>query len=76
MLLLTKKSWLNIVQKCLENKNVRSIKNGRHERKWMNHPIMNVGEAAKVCKDNKKWKKILKGGLCPDVGLLRKGNGI
>jgi hypothetical protein len=37
-----KKSWLNVVQKCLENENVRSIKNGRHERKCTNSPIMNV----------------------------------
>jgi hypothetical protein len=40
----------------------------------MNCPILNVEEAAKVCKDCKKWKKILKG--CPDVGLPQKGNGI
>jgi hypothetical protein len=70
-----KMSWLNVVQKCVENKNVRCIKSGRHERICMNHPIMNV-EAAKVCKDHKIWKNNLKGGLCPDVGLPQKGNGI
>jgi hypothetical protein len=42
----------------------------------MNRPIMIVEEAAKVCKDREKWKKILKGGVCPDVGLPRKGNGV
>jgi hypothetical protein len=66
--------WLNVVQKCLENKNVRSIKTGRHDSKCMNRPIMNVEEAAKIYKDHKKWKKILEGGLCPDVGLPRNGN--
>jgi hypothetical protein len=30
---------------------------------------MNVEEVAKVSKNRKKWKNILKGGLCPDVGL-------
>jgi hypothetical protein len=30
----------------------------------MNRPIMNVEEAAKVCKDRKKWKKILNGEVC------------
>jgi hypothetical protein len=35
-----KKSSLNVLQKYLENRNVRSIKNGRHERKCMNRPIM------------------------------------
>jgi hypothetical protein len=30
---------------------------------------MNVEKAANVSKDKKKWKKVLKGDLCPDVGL-------
>jgi hypothetical protein len=63
------------VQKCLENKNVRSTENGRHERKWMNRLIMNL-DAVTVCVDGKKWKKILKGGLCSDVGSPQKGNSI
>jgi hypothetical protein len=49
-----KKSRLNIVQKCLENKNVINTKSGMHKRKCMNRTIMNVEEGAKVCKDRKK----------------------
>jgi hypothetical protein len=39
------KTWLKVVQKCLENANMRSIKNGRHARKCMNRPITNVEES-------------------------------